>query len=54
MFFMYFIMRAGIQVLADHPRLYWNRDCTPGTEWFRFSRPGADVLQQIGMAGQGA
>src|SRR5215831_14740535 len=39
MFFMYFIMRAGIQILADHPRLYWNRDCTPGTEWLRFSHP---------------
>jgi thiosulfate reductase cytochrome b subunit len=36
MFFMFFIIRAGIQILADHPRLYWNRDCTPGTEWFRF------------------
>ena len=34
--FMTFVIRAGIQVLADHPRLYWNRDCTPGTEWFRF------------------
>src|SRR5215475_3155489 len=39
MFFMYFIMRAGLQILADHPRLYWSRDCTPGTEWFRFSHP---------------
>ncbi|MGA7327164.1 MAG: molybdopterin-dependent oxidoreductase [Rhodomicrobium sp.] len=36
MVFMYFIIRAGIQILADHPRLYWNRDCTPDTEWFRF------------------
>ena len=36
MFFMFFIMRSGIQILADHPRLYWHRDCTPGTEWFRF------------------
>ncbi len=35
-FFMMFIIRAGIQILADHPRLYWRRDCTPGTEWFRF------------------
>jgi len=34
-----FISRAGIQILADHPRLYWKRDCTPGTEWFRFQRP---------------
>jgi sulfoxide reductase catalytic subunit YedY len=25
--------------LADHPRLYWTRDCTPGTEWFRFQHP---------------
>lgn len=34
--FMVFIIRSGIQILADHPRLYWKRDCTPGTEWFRF------------------
>jgi DMSO/TMAO reductase YedYZ molybdopterin-dependent catalytic subunit/thiosulfate reductase cytochrome b subunit len=37
--FMAFIVRSGIQVLADHPRLYWKRDCTPGTEWFRFQEP---------------
>jgi thiosulfate reductase cytochrome b subunit len=36
MFFMFFIIRSGIQILADHPRLYWNRDCTPETDWFRF------------------
>ena len=39
MFFMLFIIRAGIQILADHPRLYWKRDCTPGTDWFRFQNP---------------
>ena len=39
MFFMLFIIRAGLQILADHPRLYWRRDCTPGTDWFRFQRP---------------
>ena len=39
MFFMLFIMRAGLQILADHPRLYWGRDCTPGTDWFRFQVP---------------
>ena len=33
---MAFIIQAGVQILADHPRLYWKRDCTPGTEWFRF------------------
>jgi DMSO/TMAO reductase YedYZ molybdopterin-dependent catalytic subunit len=37
--FMAFIIRSGIQVLADHPRLYWKRDCTPSTEWFRFQKP---------------
>lgn len=39
MFFMLFIIRAGMQILADHPRLYWKRDCTPGTDWFRFQLP---------------
>ncbi len=38
LFFMAFIIRSGIQILADHPRLYWTRDCTPGTDWFRFQR----------------
>ena len=38
MLFMLFIIRAGIQILADHPRLYWKRDSTPGTDWFRFQR----------------
>ena len=38
LFFMAFIIRAGLQILADHPRLYWKRDCTPGTEWFRFQK----------------
>ncbi len=39
LFFMIFIIRAGIQILADHPRLYWTRHCTPGREWFRFQKP---------------
>jgi hypothetical protein len=34
---------AGIQILADHPRLYWNRDRTRGTEWLRFSPSGTGV-----------
>ena len=38
LFFMIFIMRSGIQILADHPRLYWRRDSTPGSEWFRFQQ----------------
>ena len=39
MVFMLFIIRAGVQILADHPRLYWRRDSTPGTDWFRFQKP---------------
>ena len=35
---MMFIIRAGIQILADHPRLYWTRHCTPGKEWFRIQK----------------
>lgn len=33
--FMMFPMRAGLQILADHPRLYLNSGCRPGTAWFR-------------------
>jgi sulfoxide reductase catalytic subunit YedY len=36
--FMIFIIRAGIQILADHARLYWTRHCTPGRDWFRFQK----------------
>lgn len=34
-FFLLFIIRAGLQILADHPRLYWTRHSTPGREWLR-------------------
>jgi methionine sulfoxide reductase catalytic subunit len=37
--FMIFIIRSGIQILADHARLYWTRHCTPGRDWFRFQKP---------------
>jgi methionine sulfoxide reductase catalytic subunit len=32
LFFMAFIIRSGVQIFADHSRLYWKRDCTPGTD----------------------
>ncbi len=35
--FMILIIRAGLSILMDHPRLYWNVHCTPGTEWIRFT-----------------
>lgn len=37
LFFIFLLMRSGLSILMDHPRLYWNSDCTPGTEWIRFT-----------------
>lgn len=37
--FMMFIIRAGLQILADHPRLYLNAGSRPGTEWLRLRGP---------------
>ncbi len=37
--FMMFIIRAGLQILADHPRLYLNSGSTPGTAWLRMRGP---------------
>ncbi len=34
-FFMLFILRSGLQILTDHPRLYWTRHSMPGRHWFR-------------------
>ena len=39
LFLMLFIIRSGVQVLTDHPRLYWTRHSTPGRDWFRIQRP---------------
>lgn len=36
-FFLSLIMRSGLSILADHPRLYWNNSCRPGSEWIRFT-----------------
>lgn len=45
LFLMMFIIRAGLQILADHPRLYWTRHSTPGREWLRVQKPvPADAL----------
>ncbi|MFJ6535078.1 molybdopterin-dependent oxidoreductase [Paenarthrobacter sp. NPDC091711] len=41
-FLMIFIIRSGITVLADHPRLYWSKHSTPGSEWFRMQKPVPD------------
>jgi len=37
--FMMFIIRAGLQILADHPRLYLNSGSRPDSEWLRLRGP---------------
>jgi methionine sulfoxide reductase catalytic subunit len=37
LFFLFMLIRSGLSILMDHPRLYWNDHCTPGTEWMRFT-----------------
>lgn len=36
-FFLVLIIRSGLSILVDHPRLYWNDGCGPETEWIRFT-----------------
>jgi DMSO/TMAO reductase YedYZ molybdopterin-dependent catalytic subunit/thiosulfate reductase cytochrome b subunit len=43
LFFLTFIIRAGLQILADHPRLYWTRHSTPGREWLRMQKQTPDT-----------
>ena len=38
LFFLLFILRSGLQILSDHPRLYWTRHSTPGRDWFRVQK----------------
>jgi sulfoxide reductase catalytic subunit YedY len=35
--FLILLVRSGLQILMDHPRLYWNVHCTPGSEWLRLT-----------------
>ena len=38
LFCIFLLMRSGIQILADHPKLYWNDHTTPGSEWIKFGK----------------
>ena len=35
--FLSLLVRSGLQILMDHPRLYGNVHCTPGSEWLRLT-----------------
>jgi hypothetical protein len=32
------LIRSGLEILTAHPRLYWNDQCTPGSEWLKFTK----------------
>ena len=36
-FFLIILIRSGLSILFDHPRLYWKRNSTPGREWLKFT-----------------
>lgn len=36
-FFLMLMIRSGLSVLFDHPRLYWNDSCAPSSAWMRFT-----------------
>src|SRR5579864_553484 len=35
--FVTMLIRSGLSILVDHPRLYFNDNSTPGSEWIRFT-----------------
>lgn len=39
-FFLIILIRSGLSILMDHPRLYWNNGCTPGSEWMKLTPVG--------------
>src|SRR6185437_9914028 len=50
-FFLILIIRSGLSILADHPRLYWNDGCGPDTQWIRFT-PKKIPLDKVWTAKQ--
>lgn len=36
-FFLTILIRSGLSILFDHPRLYWDEGCEPGSEWLKFT-----------------
>ncbi|MGV8946905.1 MAG: molybdopterin-dependent oxidoreductase [Lutibacter sp.] len=36
-FFLVILIRSGLSILFDHPRLYFNEGCKPDSEWLKFT-----------------
>lgn len=32
------LLRSGWEILSSLPRLWWRKDCAPGTEWLKFTK----------------
>lgn len=32
------LIRSGIEIISSLPRLWWRKDCAPGTEWLKFTK----------------
>ena|SRR5579871_1268534 len=47
-FFVMLLIRSGLSILMDHPRLYFNDHCTPGSEWVRFTSPRTRPIRSEG------
>ena len=46
LFFIGLLIRSGIQILAAHPRLYWNDGCKPSSNWLNFTQKKIPKGQQ--------
>jgi DMSO/TMAO reductase YedYZ molybdopterin-dependent catalytic subunit/thiosulfate reductase cytochrome b subunit len=36
--FLTMLVRSGLTILSEHPKLYWGNDCRPGSEWLKFTK----------------
>ena len=36
--FVTLLIRSGLEILSAHPKLYWNDNCTPGSEWLKLGQ----------------
>lgn len=43
LFFIGLLVRSGLQILAEHPRLYWRDSCNPDLAWIKFTRKKVPV-----------
>jgi DMSO/TMAO reductase YedYZ molybdopterin-dependent catalytic subunit/thiosulfate reductase cytochrome b subunit len=54
--FITLLIRSGLEILSAHPKLYWNDNCVPGSEWLNFAGgiPGNRRLEPTPQFGHAA